>query len=144
MPDVIHIHGTEDNFGLVQRFVKIPVLISIQGLLTVYTTKFYTGIPTHLVTQNETIFDIPNSLCEATLSRVAIIASACGETDSIVQPDVDAILLQSGDAYSLAAKIIALIKDPEKARSLANSARTKTLHRHNRERVRGELLKVYY
>lgn len=44
-PDVIHIHGTEDNFGLIQSFTTIPVVISIQGILSPYSDKFFSGIP---------------------------------------------------------------------------------------------------
>ena len=43
-PDVIHIHGTEDNFGLIQKHVKQPVVISIQGIINPYFEKFYSGI----------------------------------------------------------------------------------------------------
>ncbi|GHT87860.1 hypothetical protein FACS189474_1770 [Bacteroidia bacterium] len=33
-PDVIHVHGTENNHGQIQRFVNgIPVVVSIQGIL---------------------------------------------------------------------------------------------------------------
>jgi len=44
-PDVIHVHGTEDNFGLIQRHTKIPVVISIQGILSPYSEKYFSGIP---------------------------------------------------------------------------------------------------
>lgn len=44
-PDVIHIHGTEENFGLIQTYVTCPCIISIQGLLSPYLEKFYAGIP---------------------------------------------------------------------------------------------------
>lgn len=44
-PDVIHIHGTEYNFGLIQLYTKIPVVISLQGILTPYAEKFFSGIP---------------------------------------------------------------------------------------------------
>ena len=44
-PDVIHIHGTEDNFGLIQLHTTIPVVISLQGILTPYCEKFFSGIP---------------------------------------------------------------------------------------------------
>ena len=34
-PDIIHVHGTEKNLAQIQNFIKeIPVVISIQGLLT--------------------------------------------------------------------------------------------------------------
>lgn len=44
-PDLIHIHGTESPFGLVQRFSHIPTVVSIQGNISVYILKFFSGIP---------------------------------------------------------------------------------------------------
>ena len=44
-PDIIHIHGTEMPFGLVQKHTKIPVVYSIQGNINVYTYKYFDGIP---------------------------------------------------------------------------------------------------
>ena len=36
-PDIIHIHGTEKNFGQLQHYYPdIPVVVSIQGVLTGY------------------------------------------------------------------------------------------------------------
>jgi glycosyltransferase involved in cell wall biosynthesis len=43
-PDIIHIHGTERPFGFIQENVKIPVVISIQGNITVYRHKFFNGV----------------------------------------------------------------------------------------------------
>lgn len=44
-PDIIHIHGTEENYGLIQNFTNIPTVLSIQGLLLPYYEKYYSGIP---------------------------------------------------------------------------------------------------
>ena len=44
-PDIIHVHGTEFPFGLILREVrKVPVVISIQGNLTVYREKYFAGL----------------------------------------------------------------------------------------------------
>ncbi len=44
-PDLIHIHGTEFPFGLILREVReIPVVVSIQGNLTVYREKYFAGL----------------------------------------------------------------------------------------------------
>ncbi|MBN9383795.1 MAG: glycosyltransferase family 4 protein [Chitinophagaceae bacterium] len=44
-PDVIHVHGTESPFGLIVKHIRdIPVLISIQGVLTVYEKKYFAGL----------------------------------------------------------------------------------------------------
>jgi glycosyltransferase involved in cell wall biosynthesis len=43
-PDLIHIHGTEENFGLIQSHIEIPVIISIQGIVSSIVEKFFSGI----------------------------------------------------------------------------------------------------
>ena len=43
-PDLIHIHGSEYNFASIINKVNMPVLVSIQGILTVYEHKFFSGI----------------------------------------------------------------------------------------------------
>jgi len=44
-PDLIHILGSEGPFGLIQKTIdNIPIVISIQGNLTVYKDKFFSGI----------------------------------------------------------------------------------------------------
>ncbi len=43
-PEIIHIHGTELPFGLIQEVINIPVVVSIQGNLNVYSYKFFSGI----------------------------------------------------------------------------------------------------
>jgi len=43
-PDIIHIHGTESIFGEIIGKVDIPVVVSIQGNITVYKHKYFSGI----------------------------------------------------------------------------------------------------
>ena len=45
-PDCIHIHGTEYSYGLplVEVAGDIPVVVSIQGMISVYERYFYAGI----------------------------------------------------------------------------------------------------
>ena len=43
-PDIIHINGTENPFGCIIGNTKIPVVTSIQGNLTVYKHKYFSGI----------------------------------------------------------------------------------------------------
>lgn len=42
-PDVIHIHGTENPFCELIGNTEIPIVVSIQGILTVYNYKFNSG-----------------------------------------------------------------------------------------------------
>lgn len=52
-PDLIHVHGTEENFGLIQNQTQIPVIVSIQGVLCSIEEKFYTGIPESVANRSE-------------------------------------------------------------------------------------------
>lgn len=56
-PDLIHIHGTEENFGLIQAKTRLPVVISIQGILTPYIEKFYAGVSSSAASRYEKFFD---------------------------------------------------------------------------------------
>ncbi|MBN1414605.1 MAG: glycosyltransferase family 4 protein [Bacteroidales bacterium] len=56
-PDIIHIHGTENNYGLIQDLVNIPCIISVQGILTVYLRKYFSGIPRNLVSKHDRLLD---------------------------------------------------------------------------------------
>jgi glycosyltransferase involved in cell wall biosynthesis len=42
-PDIIHIHGTENSFLCILGEINIPIVISIQGNLTVIQHKFFSG-----------------------------------------------------------------------------------------------------
>lgn len=54
-PDIIHIHGTEENFGLLQKYVTQPVVVSIQGVVNPLNEKFFSGIPSDIAKKNETL-----------------------------------------------------------------------------------------
>jgi hypothetical protein len=56
-PEIIHVHGTEDNFGLVQFYTNIPVVISIQGIISSITEKYFSGIPYRIAVCHENIFN---------------------------------------------------------------------------------------
>lgn len=40
-PDIIHIFGTEQNFGLLAKHIDIPIVIHLQGLLIPYLNAFF-------------------------------------------------------------------------------------------------------
>jgi glycosyltransferase involved in cell wall biosynthesis len=45
-PDIIHVHGTENNHGQIQQFIKdVPVVVSIQGILTAYLSYTLNYLP---------------------------------------------------------------------------------------------------
>ena len=40
-PSVIHIWGTEKNFGLICKHIKVPVIIHLQGIINPYLNAFF-------------------------------------------------------------------------------------------------------
>lgn len=42
-PDIIHIHGSENTYHRIAGQTKIPIVLSIQGNLTVYVNKYLAG-----------------------------------------------------------------------------------------------------
>lgn len=57
-PDIIHIHGSEESFGLIacDKKLEMPIVLSIQGLLSAYRLKYYSGITKSQVEANEPLF----------------------------------------------------------------------------------------
>lgn len=60
-PDIIHAYGTEKkhNLLLIEKYRDVvPIVISLQGLLTVYQKYYYAGIPMTDILLNYTIGDV--------------------------------------------------------------------------------------
>ncbi len=52
-PNIIHIHGTESPFGCIIPHVDIPVVVSIQGIITVIYHKYLGGFEKRLLKIND-------------------------------------------------------------------------------------------
>ncbi len=59
-PDIIHLYGTEKghNLPLLEMSQSVPVVISLQGILTEYERFYYGGIDVSTLIKNITIRDI--------------------------------------------------------------------------------------
>jgi len=59
-PDIIHIHGSENPFGLLalDTAVKIPMVLSIQGILSVYEKFYFRGMSKSDVKKQLSVKDI--------------------------------------------------------------------------------------
>lgn len=85
----------------------------------------------------------PNSVCEAMMIGMPVIASYSGGTASLLQHGKEGILYQDGDPFVLAGAIIDMCQNPGKAREYAAAARNRALYRHNKEKILQELLSGY-
>ena len=85
----------------------------------------------------------PNSVGEAMLVGLPVIASFAGGTSSIVRDGVDGILVQDGDPYVLAGSIVNLLNHPELALRYSENAKESALRRYCPKHVYQELLAGY-
>lgn len=85
----------------------------------------------------------PNSVCEAMLVGLPIIATYAGGTGSLLQNEKEGILVQDGDPYILAGSIIRMMLNPDKAAFLGANARKRALARHSAERILEQLVTAY-
>lgn len=52
-PDIVHFHGSEENFGLLAEKIDIPMVLSIQGMLSPIFYKYYSGFQRSKVFRTE-------------------------------------------------------------------------------------------
>jgi glycosyltransferase involved in cell wall biosynthesis len=85
----------------------------------------------------------PNSLCEAMMLGMPVIASYAGGIPSMVEPGQNGFLIQPGDPFVLASLLLILHKDPALASKIGENARKTALYRHNRDTIVNDLLTIY-
>lgn len=97
----------------------------------------------HVYVATSHIENSPNSLCEAQILGLPCIAAHAGGTNSLLDDNVDGVLIQDGDPYSMAGAIVELQADYDNAILLGENARTRALLRHNPVKITNELLEIY-
>jgi glycosyltransferase involved in cell wall biosynthesis len=85
----------------------------------------------------------PNSLCEAMLAGIPIIASFAGGTGSLLQDGIHGTLVQNGDPYALAGGLMEMSHDPENYIRMAGEARRTAHQRHDAQTVTRHLITAY-
>lgn len=84
-----------------------------------------------------------NSVCEAMLTGMPVIATYAGGTPSLLIDNKEGLLVQDGDPYALAGAILELAENPSSASLLGRNARKRALERHNPQKVVDDLLGIY-
>lgn len=85
----------------------------------------------------------PNSVCEAMLIGMPIIATCTGGTGSLLTDGLEGILIQDGDPHSLAGALLELVKDPVYAAELGKNARERAIKRHDPDEITDNLINTY-
>ena len=86
----------------------------------------------------------PNSVCEAQILGVPVIAAAVGGVPSLIENGKTGFLFTPGSAGSLATNMALLkIMSQEDLTAMSDATRSAALLRHNREAILSELLDTY-
>ena len=95
--------------------------------------------------QTSHIENSPNSICEAMLVGIPIIASSAGGTMSLLLHEKEGIIFQNGDSIALAGGIINLLnRNTKDVMQMANNAHERALERHDRQNIKASLLQDYH
>jgi len=85
----------------------------------------------------------PNSICEAMLLGMPVIATYAGGIPSIVENKKEGLLVQDGDPYSLSGAILEMIGNTTMANELGVNARKRARSRHNPDKIVHDLINIY-
>ncbi len=85
----------------------------------------------------------PNSVCEAMLRGLPVVAAAVGGVPSIVEDGVTGLLYPDSNAKACAEALMSLRNEPERAAAMGAAGRRVAAERHEPEAVRSQLLGAY-
>jgi glycosyltransferase involved in cell wall biosynthesis len=85
----------------------------------------------------------PNSVCEAQMLGMPVIATNVGGVSSLIENSISGILVPANDPFYLASQIIGLFKNSDRASHLGENARKTAMKRHDKEAIKKDLLQTY-
>lgn len=85
----------------------------------------------------------PNSLCEAQLLGVPVIATNVGGVSSLIENKKTGLLIPANSPYEITDLIIKAWKEPEYMKTIGINGRLVALKRHDKKKVVTELIDVY-
>jgi len=86
----------------------------------------------------------PNSVCEAMLIGMPVIATGTGGTGSLLTDGKEGVLIQDGDPHSLAGALLELSNNRNFAAWLGQNARERAIQRHAPEEITDNLINIYF
>jgi glycosyltransferase involved in cell wall biosynthesis len=119
-----------------------PLGIKLMGMVNAETI-LEKMLSSTIYVQVSHIENSPNSVCEAMLLGMPIIASHAGGTPSLIKDNDTGLLVQDGDSLSLAGTIVELSAKNEFAESLGKAAFKIAHERHNAEGIVLNLTNAY-
>lgn len=85
----------------------------------------------------------PNSIAEAQILGVPVVATNVGGTSSMVEDGTTGLLFPATDPYMGACNILRVVNEPEFAMSMGNAGRKVALIRHDKNTIINQLIETY-
>lgn len=85
----------------------------------------------------------PNSICEAQMLGMPVIATYTGGTPSLIENEKTGILFPTNDIYLLSDIIMSLLSNPQKMQELGRNARIVAWERHDRNNILKNIESIY-
>lgn len=85
----------------------------------------------------------PNSVCEAMILGMPVIATFAGGTSSLLKDNVEGVLVQDGDPYVLAGTILNMYEHFDLAVEMGKKARLRSIQRHDIKNITANIIKIY-
>lgn len=96
-----------------------------------------------LYVHTSNIDNSPNSLCEAQLMGVPVIATNVGGISSLIEDGENGFLVPANDPYFLAARIVQLHNNKMVLENISKRGREKAQKRHSPESILNQLVQTY-
>lgn len=139
------INGKEEIIRIIEKSYKLRFIdhnINFKGNIT--AEELASGLlQASIYIHPSHIENSPNSVCEAMLIGMPVIATYAGGIPSMILDKKEGILVQDGDQYAMAGAILELIEDRNYAVELGKNARVRAMNRHNPEKVLNKILEIY-
>ncbi len=97
----------------------------------------------HVFLSPSALENSPNSVCEAMILGMPVISSAVGGVPSLLRDGEEGILYTRGDTSALAAAVIRIFDEDDRAVALGSRARERALRVHDPETNYRRLLEIY-
>lgn len=142
------IYGTTEHNNVVQFFDKTLKLnhrnLNIHYKGVAGASELISSIlDSDIFVHPSYIENSPNSVCEAQLLGIPVVATNVGGVSSLIENNKTGLLVPANDPYYLASKLIELSKDKTTVLYLSENERLAASVRHNRENII-ETLKLVY
>lgn len=143
--DIIGIKQNSEIISILKKWKNINLKDNKLNILGILDSNKLSKrlIESDIFIQTSRIENSSNSLCEAMLVGIPIIASNVGGTSSLIIDREDGVLFQEGESYILAGEILTLSNEIETARKYGSSARSKAIKRHDHRFILSELIYIY-